>query len=180
LIYGINMNFNYQGFDLRLLFNGVQGVQLFNGVEAYEQSLFADGNTTTQVFHDSFLGSNGLTSQPRLTGTGSGGGQALDPNTNYSSVNSYFVQNGSYLKLKNVQLGYTFSGDILRQLGIKKFRVFVMANNVFTITQYKGLDPELGSSYTTSGYGTATTQGIDAVTNYPQTKIYTAGLDLTF
>ena len=180
LIYGININFNYQGFDLRLLFNGVQGVQLFNGVKAYEQSLFADGNSTTQVFHDSFLGSNGLTSQPRLIGTASGGGQALDPNTNYSSVNSYFVENGSYLKLKNVQLGYTFSGDLLQRLSIKKARIFVMANNVFTITKYTGLDPELGSAYTPTGYGTATTQGIDAVTNYPQTKIYTAGLDLTF
>jgi len=179
LVYGINLNFNYQGFDLRLLFNGVQGVQLFNGVKAYEQSLFADGNTTTKVFNDSFLGNNGLTSQPRLLGTVNGN-QALDPNQNYSSVNSYFVENGSYLKLKNAQLGYTFSGNILQRLSIKKARVFVMANNVFTITKYTGLDPELGSAYTTSGYGTATTQGIDAVTNYPQTKIYTVGLDLTF
>jgi len=180
LIYGINIHLNYQGFDLGLLFNGVQGVQLFDGVEAYEESLFQDGNTTTKVFNDSFLGSNGLTSQPRLLGTTSGGGQALDPNTNYSSVNSYFVQNGSYLKLKNLQLGYTFSGSILQRLSIKKARLFVMANNVFTITKYKGLDPELGSSYTPSGYGSVTSQGIDAVTNYPQTKIYSAGLDLTF
>ena len=180
LVYGINIHLNYQGFDLGLLFNGVQGVQLFDGVEAYEQSLFQDGNSTTKVFNDSFLGSNGLTSQPRLLGTGSGGGQSLDPNTNYSSVNSYFVQNGSYLKLKNLQLGYTFSGSILQRLSIKKARLFVMANNVFTITKYKGLDPELGSSYTPSGYGATTSQGIDAVTNYPQTKIYSAGLDLTF
>jgi len=55
-----------------------------------------------------------------------------------------------------------------------------MANNVFTITKYTGLDPELGSAYTTSGYGRVTTQGLDAVTNYPQTKIFSAGLDLTF
>ncbi len=180
LIYGINIHLNYEGFDLGLLFNGVQGVQLFDGVEAYEQSLFQDGNSTTKVFNDSFLGSNGLTSQPRLLGTGSGGSQSLDPNTNYSSVNSYFVQNGSYLKLKNLQLGYTFSGSILQRLSIKKARLFVMANNVFTITKYKGLDPELGSAYTPSGYGAVTSQGIDAVTNYPQTKIVSAGLDLTF
>ncbi len=154
------------------------GVQLFNGVKAYEQSLFADGNTTTQVFNDSFLGSNGLTSQPRLMG--GPGNTVLDPNTNYSSVNSYFVENGSYLKLKNLQLGYTFAGGILQHLSIKKARLFVMANNVFTITKYKGLDPELGSAFTPSGYGAATTQGIDAVTNYPQTKIYSAGLDVTF
>jgi len=180
LVYGINIHLNYQGFDLAMLFNGVQGVQLYNGVKAYEQSLFADGNTTTQVFGDSFLGSNGLTSQPRLLGTAAGGGQALDPNTNYSSVNSYFVENGSYLKLKNLQLGYTFSNSLLQKINVKSLKVFVMANNVFTVTKYKGLDPELGSAYTSSGYGSVTTQGIDAVTNYPQVKIYTAGIDVTF
>ena len=178
MVYGINIHLNYEGFDLAMLFNGVQGVQLFNGVKAYEQSLFADGNSTTQVFNDSFLGSNGLTSQPRLMG--GAGNTVLDPNTNYSSVNSYFVENGSYLKLKNLQLGYTFSGNILQRLSMKTARLFVMANNVFTITKYRGLDPELGSAYTPTGYGAATTQGIDAVTNYPQTKIYSVGLDLTF
>jgi TonB-linked SusC/RagA family outer membrane protein len=180
LVYGINIHLGYQGFDLNMLFNGVQGVQLYDGVEAYEQSLFSDGNTTTQVFKDSFLGSNGLTSQPRLLGTAANGSQALDPNTNYSSVNSYFVQNGSYLKLKNLQLGYTFTGNFLQKISLKSIRVFVMTNNVFTITKYKGLDPELGSSYTGTGFGSVTTQGIDAVTDYPQVKIYSAGLDATF
>jgi len=180
LVYGINIHLNYEGFDLAMLFNGVQGVQLYNGVKAYEQSLFQDGNSTTKVWGDSFLGSNGLTSQPRLLGTAANGSQALDPNTNFSSVNSYFVENGSYLKLKNVQLGYTFSNGILNKLSVKSVRVFVSANNVFTITKYTGLDPELGSSFTGSGYGSVTTQGIDAVTNYPQVKIYTAGLDVTF
>jgi hypothetical protein len=51
---------------------------------------------------------------------------------------------------------------------------------VFTITKYSGLDPELGSAYSPSGYGSVTARGIDAVTNYPQTKIYSAGLDVTF
>jgi TonB-linked SusC/RagA family outer membrane protein len=179
MVYGINMHFAYKGFDLALLFNGVAGVQLFNGVKAYEESLFQDGNTTSKVFNDSFLGSNGLTSQPRL-GISQNGGFTLDQNQNYSSVNSYFVESGNYLKLKNVQLGYTFKSDLLRKIAVKSARLFVMANNLFTITKYSGLDPELGSAYTPSGYGTVTTQGIDAVTNYPQTRIYSAGLDLTF
>jgi TonB-dependent starch-binding outer membrane protein SusC len=182
-IYGFNLRFNYGGFDLAALFNGVAGVQIFNGVEAYEQSLFSDGNTTSQVFKDSFLGSNGLTSQPRLLSPVAGGGNALDANENYSSVNSYFVQNGAYLKLKNIQLGYTFSSDLLRQISVKSLRVFIMANNVFTITGYKGLDPEIGSQPATAGSvpGTVnpTTQGIDAVTNYPQARIFSAGLNVS-
>jgi len=178
-IYGFNIRLNYGGFDLAALFNGVWGVQLFNGVKAYEQSLFADGNTTSQVFHDSFLGSNGLTSQPRLLSPLAGGGNALDQNQNYSSVNSYFVENGDYLKLKNLQLGYTFSGNALRQISVKTLRVFVMANNVFTITKYKGLDPELGSAFGVPGVVSPTTQGIDAVTNYPQARIFSAGINVS-
>jgi TonB-linked SusC/RagA family outer membrane protein len=178
-IYGFNIRLNYAGFDLAALFNGVAGVQLFNGVKAYEQSLFQDGNTTSQVFNDSFLGSNGLTSQPRLLSPVAGGGNALDQNQNYSSVNSYFVESGAYLKLKNLQLGYTFSNSTLKQVSIKSLRIFVMANNVFTITKYKGLDPELGSAFTTGGAINPTTQGIDAVTNYPQARIFSAGLDVS-
>jgi len=178
-VYGFNIRLNYAGFDLAALFNGVAGVQLFNGVKAYEQSLFQDGNTTSQVFNDSFLGSNGLTSQPRLLSPVTGGGNALDQNQNYSSVNSYFVESGAYLKLKNLQLGYTFSNNTLKQVSIKSLRVFVMANNVFTITKYKGLDPELGSAFTTGGTVSPTTQGIDAVTNYPQARIFSAGVDVS-
>ena len=180
LIYGMNIRLNYQGFDLALLFNGVAGVDVFNGVKAYEQYPFADGNTTSKVFNDSYIGSNGLTSQPRLGVVQANGSFTLDPNHNYTSVNSYFVENGSYLKLKNVQLGYTLSNTVLQRVRIKSARIFIMANNVFVITKYSGLDPELGSSYTPSGYSAVTTQGVDAVTRYPQTKIYSAGLDITF
>jgi TonB-linked SusC/RagA family outer membrane protein len=179
VVYGFNIRLNYAGFDLAALFNGVGGVQLFNGVKSYEQYPFADGNTTKQIFNDSFFGSNGLTSQPRVGVPGTGG-FVLDPNQNYTSVNSYFVENGDYLKLKNLQLGYTFSNNVLKQISIKTLRVFVMANNVFTITKYKGLDPELGSAFTTGGAVNPTTQGIDAVTNYPQARIFSAGLDVSF
>jgi len=180
LVYGVNIRLNYSGFDVAMLFNGVAGVDLFNGVKAYEQYPFSDGNTTSKVFNDSYLGSNGLTSQPRLGITQTGGGFTLDPNHNYTSVNSYFVENGSYLKLKNVQLGYTFSNNFLQRVRVKSARVFIMANNLFAITKYTGVDPELGSAYTPSGYASVTTQGVDAVTNYPQTRIYSAGLDFTF
>lgn len=180
LVYGINARFNYQGFDLALLFNGVQGVDLFNGVKAYEQFPFSDGNTTSQVFKDSFLGSNGLTDQPRLGIKNADGSFTLDPNKNYQTVSSYFVENGSYIKLKNAQLGYTFGNSILQKLKIRSARVFVMANNLFTITSYKGLDPELGFAASPLGYSGATTRGVDAVSQYPQTRIYSLGLDVNF
>jgi hypothetical protein len=155
-------------------------VQLFNGVKAFSQFNFADGNTTSEIFNASFLGSNGLTSQPRIGVKNADGSFSPDPNKNYQSVNSYFVENGSYLKLKNLQLGYTFSSDLLRTLKIKSARFFVMANNVFTITKYSGLDPELGSGSTGQGYNGVTTRGIDGVQQYPQARIYSLGVDVNF
>ena len=177
LTYGANIHLNYKGFDVAMLFHGVAGVQLFNGVKAYEQYPFADGNTNSKVFGDSFLGTNGLTSQPRLGIANSNGTFTLDPNKNYTAPNSYFVESGNYLKLKNLQIGYTLSNSLLQRAKIKSARIFVMANNVFTITKYTGLDPELAGSFTTSGYGGVTTRGVDAVSQYPQTKIYSAGVD---
>ncbi|NCD68740.1 SusC/RagA family TonB-linked outer membrane protein [Mucilaginibacter agri] len=180
LVYGISAKMNYKGVDLALLFNGVAGVDLFNGVKAYEQFPFADGNTTSQVFKDSFLGSNGLTDQPRLGVKNADGSFTIDPNKNYQTVSSYFVESGNYLKLKNAQLGYTFSAALLQKIKIRSARVFVMGNNLFTITSYKGLDPELGAAASAAGYSGATTRGVDAVSQYPQTRIYSIGLDVNF
>jgi hypothetical protein len=112
---------------------------------------------------------------------------AFDPNGNYKTVNSYFVENGSYVKLKNLQVGYTFSNSTLDKVHVKSARLFFMANNLFTITKYSGLDPEVGSGFSheaVSGYvGNSvgvTTRGLDGVSQYPQTRIYSAGLDITF
>ncbi|HEY8931042.1 MAG TPA: TonB-dependent receptor [Mucilaginibacter sp.] len=178
--YGANIHLNYKGFDVAMLFNGVAGVQLFNGVKAYEQYPFADGNTNQKVFGDSFLGSNGLTNQPRLGVKNPDGSFTLDPNKNYTAPNSYFVESGNYLKLKNLQVGYTFTNPHINNVRIKSARIFVMVNNVFTITKYTGLDPELAGAFTTSGYSGVTTRGVDAVSQYPQTRIYSAGIDVTF
>jgi TonB-linked SusC/RagA family outer membrane protein len=188
MVYGINIRLSWKGFDAALLFNGVAGVDIYNGVKAYEMYPFiSDATTTTKVWGNSFLGSNGLTGQPRMGFVKPDGSYGFDPNGNYSSVNSYFVESGSYLKLKNLQIGYTFSNDILGKAGMKSARIFVMANNLFTITKYSGVDPEIGSSFSHqavmgfvgTGVG-VTTRGLDAVSQYPQTRIFSAGLDLNF
>lgn len=180
LVYGASINLNWKKFDLALLFNGVAGVDIFNGVRPYSENLWADGNTTSHVFDASFLNGNGLTNQP-IIGVFENNGTTFrpDPNGNYSKVSSYFVENGAYLKLKNIQLGYNFSGRALDRLKISKLHVFAMANNLFTITKYKGLDPELGSQNTLLNGGT-TTRGIDAPFKYPSARIYSFGIDLTF
>ena len=175
----MNINLNYKHFDLAALFTGALGVDLFNGVAPYAESIWADGNTTSKVFNASFLGTNGLTSQPRIGLVNAAGTSFTpDPNGNYSKVNSYFVENGSYAKLKNIQIGYTFSNSLLEKAKIKYARLFLMGSNVFTITGYSGIDPELGSQDLNTNGGT-TSRGIDAPYKYPSVKIYTIGLDLT-
>lgn len=180
MVYGANIRVNFKGFDAALLFNGVAGVDIFNGKKAYEMFPFQDGTTSPKVFGASFLGANQLTDQPRLGVANANGTYTLDPNKNYQSVNSYFVEKGDYLKLRNLQIGYTFSSSALQRVKVKNARLFVMANNVFTITKYSGLDPELSSAFSVAGYTGPTTRGIDAVTSYPQTRIYSLGLDLNF
>jgi TonB-dependent starch-binding outer membrane protein SusC len=178
--FGLNINLNYQHFDLSMLFTGALGVDLFNGVAPYSESIWSDGNTTSKVFNASFLGTNGLTSQPRIGVLNSAGtSYAPDPNGNYTNVSSYFVENGDYAKLKNLQVGYTFSTKLLDRAGVKYARLFVMGTNLFTITKYSGIDPELGSQDLTTNGGT-TSRGIDGPYKYPSVKIYTIGLDLSF
>jgi hypothetical protein len=157
-------------------------------VKAYEQAPFiSDANTTTAALHDSYFGSNGLTDQPRMGVTNPNGTFTPDPNGNYSNPSSYFVENGSYIKLKNLQIGYSFSTAAMEKIKVKSARIFVMGNNLLTITKYSGLDPEIGSAYSQaaqSGYvgGSVgvTTRGLDAVSQYPQTRIYSAGIDVNF
>lgn len=179
--YGINLNLRWKGFDMALLFHGVSGVQLFNGVKPYSEGLFEQGNTTSKVFGASNLGTNGVTGQPEIGQAGPGGSFLPDAqaNQNYSHPNSYFVENGSYFKLQNIQIGYTFATKLLSKAKMRNARIFVMGNNVFCITKYTGLDPELGSSNLSSNGGT-TNRGIDGPYKYPSIRSYSVGLDLSF
>jgi TonB-linked SusC/RagA family outer membrane protein len=188
LVYGITIRLSYSNFDLAALFNGVAGVKLFNGVKVYEQHPFeSDANVSPIALKDSYFGSNGLTSQPRMGYTNPNGSYTDDPNGNYNNPSSYFVESGSYIKLKNLQIGYSFSSAAMERIKIRGARIFVMGNNLLTITKYSGLDPEVGSAYSqaaTSGYvGTSvgvTTRGLDAVSQYPQNRIYSGGIDINF
>lgn len=174
--YGLNLNLNWKGLDLRMLFNGVAGVELFNVTGANARYLYNDGTTTERVFETSFLGDNGVTNMPRIgyIDTDAQGKVKFtnDPNGNYTRANSFFVENGSYLKLKNLQLGYNLASKWLSPLSIQQARIFLMSNNLFTITKYTGLDPEIG--------GGVTDRGLDQPNDYPQARYYSFGIDITF
>ena len=172
MTYGINMDFSYKGFDLTFLFQGVAGQEIYNGLKAYTQNIYGDANTTADIFKNSFFGDNGLTDMPRSGFYNSSGTYVIDPNRNYSTLSSFWVEKGDYLKLKNAVLGYTFPKILTQKLLIEKARIYVSAHNLFTFTKYTGIDPEIA--------GGVRQRGIDTFTRYLPSRLISFGVDLTF
>ncbi len=162
MTYALNMSASYNGvIDLSLQFQGIQGVDVFNASKAYSRNFFGDSNTTTDIY-EAWTPDN-HTNNPRNI--------ASDPNGNFGRPSDYFIEDGSYLKLRNVQVGFTMPKAQLEKLRIQRLRLYVNANNLLTITKYSGLDPEIAGSNTGRGvdYG-----------QYPQVRSFSAGLELQF
>ncbi len=160
--YGLNINVNYkQLIDLSVLIQGVWDVDVFNAEKAYTRNFFGDNNTTTKI-REAWTPEN-HTDHPRNI--------ASDPNGNFSNPSTYFVEDGSYLKLRNVQLGFNVPRSFLNKVGLSKTRIYVNASNILTITGYSGMDPEVAGSNTGRGvdYG-----------QYPQTYTLGAGIEIEF
>lgn len=154
LSYGLNLTCDYQGFDLNLFFQGVTGNKIYN---ALRERL--EGNGTESALSKDMT--NVWTSD-NIEGT--------IPNPAGNSENmansSRFIESGSYLRLKNVQIGYNFQKNLISKIGLSKLRIYAQMSNVFTITKYNGYDPEVGSGV---DYG-----------NYPQARTLLFGMNLAF
>jgi len=92
---------------------------------------------------------------------------------------SFFVEDGSYFRIKNVQLGYTLGNDVLGSTGLESVKVFVQATNLLTLTKYTGLDPEVGRSTFFGDFGSDWGIGIDSGF-YPVTQTFTFGIKAGF
>jgi len=163
--YGFNAQLSYKGFDLNLFIQGVYGNKVFNGTKVYTERPDAAYNLSTRMLNRwTAEGSTNDAHFPRLN--------AADANNNWFS--DRYVEDGSYLRLKNVQLGYTIPSNLTKRMSLQNLRFYVGATNLFTATKYTGFDPEIGTGY----YGSLDL-GIDRAT-YPQPRTFTAGLNLTF
>ena len=161
--YGINANFEYKGFDASLFFTGSQGNDVYNYNKVFTDfGLFFNGNRSTRVLN-AWTPSNTNTSVPALTGS-----YPLEE----ASANSYFVEDGSYLRLKNIQVGYSLPETITEKIGMDSLRLYLQATNLFTITGYEGFDPEVIAYDNLS-------LGIDSRV-YPVSKIFTIGANFKF
>ena len=162
-VYGFNGAVNYHNFDLSFNFAGVMGYKLYNADRL-------SGLDATQVYNwyadqqNRWHGAGTSNSIPRLS--------INNLNNNYRS-SDLWVQNGAYLSLKSIALGYTFTKYHISQVELPDIRIYVSSYNVFTITKYTGYTPELG--YT---YGNLQ-KGVD-VAQYPQSRNVTIGATVNF
>ena len=131
--YGINADFEYKGFDVSLFLQGVQGNDIYNGIVRYD---FSYTNRPQSVLNR-LTGPGTSNTEPRVT--------VNDPNFN-ARVSDRFVEDGSYFRVKNLQVGYSLPKSIIKQLKIEKFRVYLSSQNLWTLTDYSGLDPEIGAT----------------------------------
>ncbi|CAN5483061.1 TonB-dependent receptor [soil metagenome] len=159
LIYGLNSNFAYKGFELRLQFQGTYGNDIYKALKfRVEGSNFFNYNMN--VWENRWTGPGTSNTVPRMT--------TNDPNNNMRS-SEYYVEDGSYLRLRNIQLGYRVPQNLVNA---RNLRVYVSVQNAFTITNYPGFDPEIG----TNNVNNPLYIGMDE-TNYPIPRIYTLGVN---
>ncbi|MGZ8554261.1 MAG: SusC/RagA family TonB-linked outer membrane protein, partial [Chitinophagaceae bacterium] len=166
--YVLNLSFSYKNFDFSTFFFGSHGNDIFNNTKFFTDFPdFFKGGIRREVAINSWTPTNTNTSIPKLRTTG---GFSSDLVTN-----SYFISKGSYLRNKQMQIGFTVPSSFLSKYGIDRFRIYVQAANLFTVTKYEGLDPELQSSDINNTVGFGIDQG-----NYPHTRSFLFGLNLNF
>ena len=155
--FGLNFNADWKGFDFNVFFQGVAGADVFDAT--YRSDVFS-GNYPSWML-GRWTGEGTSNKYPRL---------ATGDATNWL-VSDLYVCDGSYLRLKNITLGYTLPKSLTRKLTIERLRFYVQAENLITWTKYWGYDPEISSG--------ATSLGVDRGV-YPQARTYTVGVNVSF
>ena len=155
--YGVNLSLGWNNFDLVMFGQGVAGNDIFKATRRFDLQM---ANLTSDA-----LG--------RWTGEGTTNDYARlsmnDPNKNFSRSSDFYVEDGSFFRIKTLQIGYTIPQSIMDRAGLNRIRVYVSGNNLLTITQYSGFDPEIG------GGSFGVDRGI-----YPQPRFFLFGINGTF
>jgi hypothetical protein len=164
--YGLNLNAGFKGFDVSAFFSGSQGNDAFNVLKIYTDfPSFVDLNRSTRVL-DSWTPENTGAELPALSAG------AASTGNNETNSNSYYVEDASYFRLKNLQIGYTLPSNFSSKLAMDNARIYVQGTNLLTITDYNGADPEIQESGTLG-------LGVD-YGKFPQSRILSVGFKFNF
>jgi hypothetical protein len=187
--YGFNLFLKYKIVDFTMFFQGVQGNKIFN-VQRYWMDAFHyggarpsatvfsnDNNLSPDVSANSWTPTNQDAKYPVIK-------TQVDNNNNYRA-SDFYIEDGSYLRLKNVQVGVNLPQELCTFMKMSRFRLYASVYNLLTFTKYSGMDPEIGNQVNTGTVGNASTttnntsMGIDLGT-FPQARTYTFGLLVDF
>ena len=163
-LFGFNVNLNYKNWDMSMFWNGSIGNDIFDNTALYYESpAFFNSNRSTKVL-DAWSPSNPDGKYPALSET--------ILNNEFTSANSFFVRDGSYARLRTLQIGYTLSDNIASKIGAKSARVYYNGSNLLTITDFDGFDPEVpnGGSLLLGFY----------TGQYPLNSVSSIGLNIKF
>ncbi|MEL6590516.1 MAG: SusC/RagA family TonB-linked outer membrane protein [Bacteroidota bacterium] len=163
LIYGATLSANYKGFDLSLNLQGVSGNEIYNALGLWLEGMNQNFNYST-VVNDRWTPSNTDTDVPRAI--------IGDPNANTRNSDRY-IEDGSFMRIKNFTIGYTIPTGTGGLSYLRNARFYVSSQNLLTVTNYSGFDPEIG------GLGSNISRGIDIGT-YPQPRSFLLGAQLSF
>jgi len=167
--YGLTANVQYKNFDLSLFFQGVYGNKIYNQIATDIDGFYRPFNITEATATKSWTGPGSTNTYPLLS---------WNDAPNNTQFSTRFLESGSYLRLKNAQLGYKLKPDALKFLGVSSARFFVSATNLLTFTKYTGLDPEIYQNMNNASDGPRGA-GIDWGT-YPSARTVTVGVNANF
>lgn len=151
--FGLTLSAEYAGFDFSVLFQGIAGVNNYLNSTWYTNVL-KNGSLINKKFLNAWSIDNPTSKIPAITSDDAG---------RNTVANDFWLQDGSYVRVKNIQLGYTFSRQLTKKIGIQRLRLYASAENMFTLTRFEGLDPE-----------------VSATDSYPNMKRIVSGISITF
>lgn len=163
---GLNLSAEWKGFDVSAFFQGAYGHKIYNQILTDNEGFYRGFNVTKRYYDNRWTETNPSNEYPRAS---------WKAKSNNARVSTRFLENASYTRLKNLQIGYTFKTN---QWKVDRLRIYLAATNLFTLTKYSGFDPEMTVSANSSGEGDRA-NGIDWGT-YPACRTYTFGVNLTF
>jgi TonB-linked SusC/RagA family outer membrane protein len=166
--YGLNLNLGYKNWDFTVFAQGVQGNELFNYLKYWTDFNTFQGNRSTDMLYKSWKKQGDVAQLPRLNAS----------DTFSQQISTYFVEDGSYMRIKNIQLTYTVPTKVLKKIKLSSMQVYVQGQNLLTLTKYKGLDPDI--NIRNSGADNQDIHmGIDEGA-FPVAKSYNVGLRVGF
>jgi TonB-linked SusC/RagA family outer membrane protein len=135
---GITGDISYKGFDFNIFMYWSYGNEIFNTVKVFTETPYEQTNMSSYMLTDAWRPDNTSATIAQLGG---------DRQNNYARSSQRYIEDGSFLRFKNISIGYTIPENVSRKVNIEKLRFYVALQNYFTITKYSGRDPELGSTW---------------------------------